>query len=590
MIAKFKQKLKTLNSKQRQFLQFVSLVGLSLCLIGLIYTIFANKNTPPSTPSVNPLIGKENSVVLTGETATVAPLNLPKNNGKIMENQECGSPTGGPRDNPIATQYGPHSYPWTDAIKWHCVYNIQDFPGATISQRLSAAIAAAAAGGVIYFPAGTYEFDDDIYLSNGIVLRGETPRVNNAKSDTYAPPTQFLFPQYQPRLSGNGTPNNTAFKKILTRNSDQDSNLGLVNLDINRAAISLVGNGETGANQNLIIFGIRSNNVAAPDPQVPDLSFQAPWMRFSDRFAANIKLQAKANILVANNRINDQPTDTYDQPGYIIQSRDQKSLIRLASGHQVPFSYTDHYGIVVNRSKSGGFQPAATPDKEPGLFRKGIVIRDNWVYHTMRVGIQASGDGLVIQDNQIKDQPQKQAWVNPTGLREPKGADTFENRAIDWSGWNVKIQGNQYEVYQHRIQDSQYFSTDGEGILIQECCGGTTVNGAEIKNNQGKGYIGLYKTQDIKNVLIQGNQLLHSPTNNTPLIYVVADTNHRPYSMQDVTVENNIVQGSILLQASAGGARNVVQNNQGSHQGAIAVSCHVHVTGNQGFEAKPCLL
>jgi len=589
MIPNLKQKLKTLKRQERKFLQVVSLVGFSLCLIWLIYTLFSYVNGTRSPPLPSPEMVGKNYPVSPLETSVIQSVIQSENNSENMvQNQGCGSPKGGSKDNPIATKYGENTYTWTDEIKWDCVYNIQDFAGKTISDRLSAAIAAAAAGGVIYFPAGTYEFNDNIYLSNNIVLRGETPKVTDAKSKDYAPPSKLFFPQYIPRVSGNGTPNDSAFKKIFTRESDRDSNLGLVNLDINRAGISIIGNSETGTNKNLVIFGIRSNNVADPEPQVPDLSFQAPWMRFSDRFATNIKLQAKENILVANNRINDKPTDTYDQPGYQIQSRDQKSTLALEDGRQVPFSYTDHYGIVVNRSKPGGFQLAATPDSEPGLFRKGIVIRDNWVYHTMRVGIQASGDGLVIQDNQIKDNPRKQAWVHPTGLREPRGADTFENRAIDWSGWNVKIQGNQYEVYQHRIQDSKYFSTDGEGILIQECCGGTTVNGAEIKNNRGKGYIGLYKTQEIKNVTIQGNEVLHSPTNNTPLIYLMADTNNRPYSMGDVTVENNTVQGSIFLKASAGGSRNVVQNNQGSNQGAIEVSCHVQVTGNQGFAAKPC--
>ncbi len=593
MIPDLKQKLKTLNRQERKFLQFLSVVGFSLCLIGAIYAVFFYGNaTPPELPK-SPLLGEEStgypaeiSVISSENERQNKRQNEPQNK---PQNGQCGSPSGGPRDNAIATKYGQNTYPWTDEIKWDCVYNIQDFAGKTMSDRLSAAIAAAAAGGVIYFPAGIYEFNEHIYLSNNIVLRGETPRVTDAKSQDYAPPSKLVFPQYIPQFSGNGTPNDAAFKKIFTRDSDHDSNLGLVNLDINRAGISIIGNSETGTNKNLVIFGIRSNNVADPDPQVPDLSFQAPWMRFSDRFAANIKLQAKENILVANNRLNDDPTDIYEQPGYQVKSREQKSIITYAEGSKVTFNYTDHYGIVVNRSKSGGFQLAATPETEPGLFRKGIVIRDNWVYHTMRVGIQASGAGLVIQDNQIKDNPRKVAWVHPGGIREPRGADTFENRAIDWSGENVNISGNQYEVYRHRIMDSKYFSTDGEGILIQECCGGTRVNGAEIKHNLGNGYIGFYKTQDIKNVTIQGNTVLNSPGNNTPLIYVVADTNNRPYSMQNVQVKDNRVEGSILVKASAGGTGNIVQNNQGNNQGAIEVSCHVTARDNQGFADKPCL-
>ena len=582
MISDIIRKIQNLNRRQRKFLQFLSLVGFTLCLIAAIYAFSTYQNfAPPSPLPKPPVVAEASSSDAEIQEGFKFKIN-PKNH------QNCGSPSGGPTDNPIAAKYGNNAYPWTEAIKWDCVYNIQDFSGATMGDRFQAARDAAAAGGVIYFPAGTYRFNDNLYLNDGIVLRGETPAVTDAKSQDYSPPSQLVFPKYEPRLSGNGTPNETAFKKILTANSDRDSNLGLINLDINRAAISLVGNSETGNNKNIIVFGIGSNNVAEPDPNVPDLSFQAAWMRFSYRFGTNIKLQAKENILVANNRINDAPTDNYEQPGYQVRSRDQKSVVTYQDGSKVPFNYTDHYGIVVNRSKSGGFQLAATPNSEPGLFRKGLVIRDNWVYHTMRVGIHASGDGLVIQDNQITDNPRKTSWVHPTGLREPRGADTFENRAIDWSGWNVKVEGNEYEVYRHRILDSKYFSTDGEGILIQECCGGTKVNGATIKNNQGNGYIGFYKNQDIKNVIIEGNQLSDNITN-TPLIYVVADTNNRPYQMEDVTVENNTVEGSILVKASAGGQRNLIKNNQGNNRGNIEASCHVNVRGNSGFEEKPCL-
>lgn len=583
MIPDFIRKIKTLNRRQRKFLQFLSLVGFIFCFIGAIYAFSIYRNAAPSPGLPKPPVVANKVSSSTSEKSAIATQLDQKNN------QNCGSPSGGPTDNPIANQYGNKAYPWTNQIKWDCVYNIQDFSGATMGDRFQAARDQAAGGGVIYFPAGTYTFKDNIYLTDGVVLRGETPAVNDAKSNDYSPPSQLVFPKYEPRLSGNGTPNETAFKKIFTTEGDRDSNLGLINLDINRAAISIIGNSETGTNKNIIVFGIRSNNVAQPDPNVPDLSFQAPWMRYSDRFGSNIKLQAKENILVANNRINDRPTDNYQQPGYQVQSGDKKSVVTYQDGSKVPFNYTDHYGIVVNRSKAGGFALAATPNSEPGLFRKGLVIRDNWVYHTMRVGIHASGDGLIIQDNQIKDNPRKQSWVHPTGLREPRGANTFENRAIDWSGWNVRIEGNQYQVYRHRIQESKYFSTDGEGILIQECCGGTKVNGASIKNNQGNAYIGFYKNQDLKNVTIQGNQVFNSATNRTPLIFVMADTNNRKYQMEDVLVENNTVEGSILVKASAGGQRNFIKNNQGNNSGAIEASCHVKVTANSGFEEKPCL-
>ena len=293
-------------------------------------------------------------------------------------NNSCGSVSGGPGDNPIATHYGADTYSWTNKIKWNCVYNIQDFPGDKINQRFNAArdVATANGGGVVYFPAGIYNFTDSIELKDGVIIRGETPQVKDAKSNSFIPATKLVFPKYEPKLSGSGTPNNTAFKTISTTSPDTDSNIGLINIDINRAAISIKADLDNGKNQNIIIFGIRSNNVAEPDPGVPELSFQEPWQRFSYRFGANIRVNGYANVLISNNRLNDETTDNYDQPGYKIRSRNKKSIITYQND-EVPFSYTNHYGIVINRSKSGGFKLAATPEKEPGLFRQRIVIRDN---------------------------------------------------------------------------------------------------------------------------------------------------------------------------------------------------------------------
>ncbi|MCT7949045.1 glycoside hydrolase family 55 protein [Ancylothrix sp. C2] len=499
--------------------------------------------------------------------------------------QNCGSKSAGPTDNPIAGYYGNTPYAWTNQIKWNCVYNIKDFPAGSTIESFNAARDAAEknGGGVVYFPPGIYNFSDNIYLKNGVVLRGDAANVKEAKAENYNLPSQLIFPKYEPNLTGAGTPNNTAFKKIYTTNPNTDSNIGLVNLDINRAGVYWEADIDNGKNKNILIFGIRNNNVADFSPNVPNPEFQEAWMRYSHRFAANLKINALENILVANNRINDKITDNYDQPAYKIQPLKGSQILTL----NVPFNYTNHYGISVNRSKPKGFSLAADPQSEPGLFRKGIVIRDNWVYHTMRVAIQASGDGLILQNNIIKDQANKQWWTDPTGTKQAQNSVTLENRAIDWSGWNVKIEGNDYEVYRHQIADAKYLSVDGEGILIQECCGGTKVKGAILSKNSGNSYIGFYKVPGIENVEITQNKLLTNITN-TPLIFVMADTNKTPHRIDNVKIENNVVNGSILAQGSLGGNNNIIQNNTGNNTGNIETNCHVSVKENPGFEVKQC--
>ncbi|MEL6380902.1 MAG: right-handed parallel beta-helix repeat-containing protein [Cyanobacteria bacterium J06626_18] len=501
---------------------------------------------------------------------------------------DCSSESAGPTDNPVAAFYGDEVPAWVDELPWQCVFNIQDYAGASDQEQFEAAQAAAiaAGGGTVYFPEGTYQFEEDLVLGSDVVVRGEAGPVLEAKDEAFQPLTRLEFPKYEPRFDNEGTPNETAFKQIRSQSPDTDSNQGLVFLDIDRGAIALSGDPDSGTMARRLIFGIRSNNVAEPDPEVPNPDFQPLWTRFSSRFAANLRLTVQADALIANNRINDAITDAYEQPGYVVQSSESRdSLVTYAEGDRVPFSYTDHYCIVVNRSKPGGFEYARSAEDEPGLFREGIVIRDNWVFKTMRVGIHASGQGLEIRDNEVHDQPEKAAWTNPKGQRQPRGSMTFESRAIDWSGHSVSVVGNTYEVYRHRIMDSKYFSTDGEGILAQQCCGGTSIEGVTIRDNQGQGYIGIYKIPDVSQVVISENDI-QLPGTGFPAIYVNADTNNAPSTMSEVTIADNVLKGGILAQASSGGSDNRVVNNRG--EGSLEYSCHVQIEGNEGFDEEPC--
>ncbi|WP_293281864.1 MULTISPECIES: O-antigen ligase family protein [unclassified Microcoleus] len=502
----------------------------------------------------------------------------------------CGSSSGGPTDNPIDSRYGKQSYPWTSEIKWTCAYNIQDFQGGTLIDRFNFArdIAAANGGGVVYFPAGTYEFPDSIYLKSGVVIRGETPAMTDAKQTLYNPPTKFVFPKYEPQLSGMGSPNSTAFKRIFTENPNTDSNIGVVNLDINRSPIYLLSNLDYSQNRNIVVYGLRSNNVAEPSSSVPDLNFQLAWQRYANPYVANIKINALANVLIANNRLNDSITDNYQQPEYQVKSGETGAIAQ----YDVRFDYSNHFGILVNRSKAGkseeNFVLAAEPSAEPGLFRKGIAIRDNWVYHTMRAGIRASGNGLVVKNNAIRDDARKRWWTDDTGAGVAGKNTSFNSRAIEWAGWNVLIQDNDFQVYRHQLKDSEFLSNDGGGIVIHACCGGTSVRQAEIVGNTGNSYIGISQVPRIRDVRIFGNKLLSNVKGDWPLIYVNADTEQKINGMQNAIVENNTVKGSLLAVASQGGRGNAIRNNSGFNVGSIKSSCHVTVSKNKGFVSFPC--
>lgn len=508
----------------------------------------------------------------------------------------CSDRAGKLSQNPITASYA--DYAWTDSIKWSCVYNINDFEGASDQERFNNARDAAYenGGGVVYLPTGTYRFTDDLVLRSGITVRGDTPVETNAQSDEYSPPTKLVFPRYIPKLSGNGTPNDTAFMSIRSEHPESDSNMGLVHLDLNHVRIELGNDSKSEQNRNIVVFGIRNNNAAQPSSYVPNIRFQSPWLRFSNLLSANIKITARANVLVANNRLNDAITDDFDQPNYQIRD-DNARITTLTDGWKVPFSYTNHYGISVNRFNNGSilFDPLASPDKEPRLLRQGIAIRDNWVYHTMSVAIHASGDSLLIKNNVVKDKAAKRWYTDRFGLERPylnrpdknPQSITYENRAIDWSGWNTTIEGNRYEVYRHFLSDSEDQSVDGEGILVQECCGGTKVKGASIIGNSGNSYIGIYKIPIIQGVTISQNEIRSNVTNTTS-IYVNADTNKKAHRMNAVQIFGNTVEDGITAKATEGGFNNSIRDNVGQG-GVIRASCHVKLEGNVGFNALSCM-
>ncbi|MBC8033206.1 MAG: T9SS type A sorting domain-containing protein, partial [Chitinophagaceae bacterium] len=365
-------------------------------------------------------------------------------------------------------------------------------------------------------------------------------------------------------------------------------------VDVNRAGIVLTGDNNTGTNKNIVVYGIRNNNVADPDPLVPTLTYnsaslQKAWQRWSYRFTANIKVQAFENILVANNRINDNITDNFQQAGYVV--RDNATPVTL-TGPQAVFNYTNHYGIYVNRGQSGNLN---TPTTGPSLFRNGVVIRDNWVFGTMRTKIHASGQGMLIKDNVLRDLPGKSAWVDPTGVRLVGNSSTLENRGIDWGGHDVVVSGNDIQVSRHKLKTTIYSSVDGEGILIQECCGGTTVRGVSITDNTVNSYIGIYKMKDIEDVDISNNTLTNGTSALNDLVYVSANANVGNFYAKNVKVSNNsTANGNISLYASGsgGGTGNSITGNQSSTSGAaIRFSCAANpsVSGNSGFSISSCL-
>lgn len=491
-------------------------------------------------------------------------------------------------------------------------------------------------GGVLYFPEAEYIFDFDVYLPDNVVLRGAKPvsGQQNAKMNNFSPPSVFLFPKYIPSFSGEGTANWSAFKHIHGMSSCDSA--GLAWITMNRAVLNFLAPpdewsktitesdeapyvGTYGQPQpstimtDILVFGVRSANAVEADKDVPSGS-QHAWQRYTNRRIGNFNAFIYKNGFIANNRLNDvedcadfadgypkngdphhsepygsEAASSYTNTTYPIQSDNfsmQNYLLEDGSSvdDTVRFNYNFHYGMNINRGKLAyhqeynmtnwyGTQWHYTPETEPASMGTNIEIIDNWIFKKMRPALQVGGNGIVVERNILRDDPDKQnddIEVNATGRYAPQGQNTFENRGIDISGWNCVVDSNWLEAY--RVYVAGYLSTDGEGILHQESSG-SSINGMTITNNVMYEYLGLYKSKDMYDVNVSGNEIYGS------YIMVRADHNNGVASIYNTSVNNNLAN-SIEVRGSAGGKNVEAQNNEAA--GGYQLSCYVDTAGNTG--------
>lgn len=253
-----------------------------------------------------------------------------------------------PANNPY-TSYYKLKENWTDQIRWDQVTDVTRVKGIVgehgvvdstqLHQQLERM---SANGGVLYFPAGTYYLNFNVHLKSNVVLRGAEPEVTAGTPLNQARlPTRFEFPEYKPSFSGLGTPNWTAFKRFLAGSKGEKS-FGLVNLDLNRVSIDLYSDWPAFAHDNVILFGIRQNNAATPDPKIPSkiqTDEQHGWQRWPALYKENIVVCVESRCVIANCRLNDEVTDNYKQALYMTNDG------YLFRSDTVSFNYTYHKAV-----------------------------------------------------------------------------------------------------------------------------------------------------------------------------------------------------------------------------------------------------
>lgn len=269
-----------------------------------------------------------------------------------------------PTTNPLNAVDGTNQ--WTSQFAWNKVTSVTKVKGLLgVDNQVDSLVLhqtmqslSNAGGGVLYFPAGTYLFTYSLTLSDGVVLRGEAiDGVTDPKNELFTPPTRFEFPRYRASLSRSrpdtllfkDEPNSTAFK-VISVAPGQGNTIGLVNLDIDRAVIDFRVGTDGAGRQNILLLSLRQNNAVLPDSGIPtqrQRMLKHDWQRWPDRKVASIQIDAAANCLVANCRLNDKTEDNYRQFGYTTD--DGHSF----DGARAVFDYTDHPGICIRSVATG---------------------------------------------------------------------------------------------------------------------------------------------------------------------------------------------------------------------------------------------
>ena len=483
---------------------------------------------------------------------------------------------------------------WTSKFNWSNVVDITRMPGNNWHEKLAAAQAAVIAkgqgkGGVVFFPAGSYEFTDHVKIKDGIVLRGADPKViTKAHEERYDPPSKLEFPKYKPIFEGDGTPTSTAFKGIYLENPAAGGNTGLVNLAINRGHIHLLESEDHKCQPNRIVFGCSLRNAAVAEPNVPKLDIgQLAWQRFTQRHHAAIDVVADHNILIANNRLPKSGDDNFAMMGYIVAAG--KGKTEKLDG--IIFDYDNRPGLYINHfcvGGSGGSGNDGTPESHPYGFRKGIVIRDNYVYNSGRMGIGFTGDGTLVANNIIRI-PDNIWRPSVTGTDYSRGSSTNDNRAIEMRGWRWTLDGNDYIVHRNIAADRKYKINDGEGLMHEDHCNSTIVD-SKLINNRGNTYLSIYKCGPIDGLLVEGNDIRlgdgRQTIANGTAIFVVADRNSGKQPIKNVSIINNTTAaGGIKIGGNPAENCIVKGNKHVGGGGKIINEANAKVENNQGYEA-----
>jgi hypothetical protein len=454
-----------------------------------------------------------------------------------------------PTDNPIATFYsGPEGYPaWTDSINWQRVINMKTYAkGKNDFQKFqNAQRELSETGGVLYYPAGTYDFTTKdpgrgLMLVRGVVIRGEAPpgRPVASTDGKLTLPTKFLF-KFRDRQGGK-TPGDWNFIGLGVddaRDIKSEDHLGIAWVHLVGATVAFgpevdwsktwakgkslltdkikagsgwaqrdpsgthpidvfMGGGKKykGGTNGRFVFGCVFEDAAVLDDFL-DPGY-GPNGFSTSRHCARVIVYG-ARVLVANNAL--------PRSGKTFMHNQKTSINKGERQSLVSFDYARTGGIDINKDL---LLFASEKGACPGYFEQGVVVRDNWVFNHGHTGYSISGNWVTIANNH-----NERVFLHATNPREVITLDGWEaatrdgdnrSRAFDLAGRNLWVDHNTFN------NTGSTPGNDGEGIVARSV-GGTPIHSWAITHNvhtKGTGALGGMGGMDVDchGLLIAWNQ------------------------------------------------------------------------------------
>lgn len=375
--------------------------------------------------------------------------------------------------NPVAQHYGNGNYPvWTDNIHWTNQINMQtyNFGGAGLSmpatefQKFEFArdILYQQGGGVLYYPAGVYDFSDipetisdgvsgrGLMLRSGVLILGEKPSADDAIAGTLQPVTKFIFKTKKIKDINNknrSIPTNWNFVGCIPSGAEQLKDIqdvGILWVELSGGVVyfgaqypfstSYSGNsgwysskaakGEwktrvpdgthpldafatasgsyVGAGSGRIVLGCVVRNGAIGNHNIIQYAKEKydtiAQSTYPYKFGARIAVYG-SNAIVANNYL-PKPDSCFKYYQTTAITQQDKCNQAFGNRHSVLiYDYGKSVGLDVNKGFLNPFINTL-----PGYLSENVIVRDNNVYNHGNKGFELSGNWfLVLNNKNVRD-------------------------------------------------------------------------------------------------------------------------------------------------------------------------------------------